>query len=291
MAVADAASLRTVAVQLRSLSADPDSQPIIAREEGCLRALVSFVGSEDFEVARIAVGALKNLSSHPGNYDLLRSEYGFLDTLRDFVKSRADQEVRQQAFAILEELTDSDNDGEMDVLDFLEAVSGLREKETPTETETMKPLRTVRLGIPGISDEVACTRVEQLLVRKNGVISVVFEIGAEVALVFTRLPGADLAQFLSTMTGSKVEELPQQPMEGGPEKENEDQEPGYLDRNGQLVRNCASTNAKPNTISQGASSLHERLRIQREEESRRKARASRLMSSIGRGLNSGWGLW
>lgn len=34
MAVADAASLRTVAVQLRSLSADEENQPIIAREEG-----------------------------------------------------------------------------------------------------------------------------------------------------------------------------------------------------------------------------------------------------------------
>lgn len=34
MAVADTASLRTVAVQLRSLSADEENQPIIAREEG-----------------------------------------------------------------------------------------------------------------------------------------------------------------------------------------------------------------------------------------------------------------
>lgn len=34
MAVADAASVRTVAVQLRSLSADEENQPIIARDEG-----------------------------------------------------------------------------------------------------------------------------------------------------------------------------------------------------------------------------------------------------------------
>jgi len=34
MSVADAASLHTVAVQLKQLSADEENQPIIAREEG-----------------------------------------------------------------------------------------------------------------------------------------------------------------------------------------------------------------------------------------------------------------
>lgn len=41
MSVADAASLRTVAVQLRSLSADEENQPIIAREEGYVRPSVA----------------------------------------------------------------------------------------------------------------------------------------------------------------------------------------------------------------------------------------------------------
>lgn len=292
MALGDPASLRTVVMQLRSLSADPDSQPIIARDEGCLRALVSFVRSEDAEVARIAVGALKNLSSHPGNYELLRSEDDLLNSLCDFVKSDAVREDRREAFDVMQELTDGDDDGEMDKLDELEALAGLRDTKGSTADVLRRELPTVRLKIPGISDEMVCMRVEQLLVRKSGVISVVFEIGVEVAVVFTRLPAVVLAQYLSTMTGKNVEMLPEkQPFREYSEKENEDEQSGYLDRNGRMLHDSAKKGANKYTITQGTSSLHERLRVQREEGSRRTARANRLMDSIGVGLQTGWGLW
>lgn len=309
MAVADAASVRTVAVQLRSLSSDTDNQPIIAREEGCMRALASFVVGEDIDVATIAIAALKNLSSHPDNYEVLRMEEAMLDGLKDLLLAdEASRELRQDIFDIIEELTDENDDDEMDELDELEKSAGLKE-ESPAVFEDdpglLKDPVTARLHIPGISDEVTCMRVEQLVIRRHGVISVVFEIGAEIAVVYTRLPAEDLASFIGTMTGSRVEVLPEEVSDDeegeteaesaadeAAEKENGGGQPGYLDQTGQRLRDVAKKNAKKkNTISQGASSLSERLRAQREEESRKKARANRLMDSIGRGMNSGWGLW
>lgn len=311
MAVADAASLRTVAVQLRSLSSDADNQPIIAREEGCMRALASFVAGDDIDVATIAVAALKNLASHADNFEVLRSEEALLEGLKDlFVADDACRDLRQDVFDILEELTDENDDDEMDELDELEKLAGLTEKQTAFDEEPglLKEPVTARLHIPGISDEVTCVRVEQLVIRQRGVISVVFEIGAEVAVVYTRMPGEELASYIRTMTGTSVEVMPDLPSDDeeeepeaksdkeldadNAEKENGGGQPGYLDQTGQTLRAVARKNAKKkNTISQGASSLTERLRVQREEESRKKARANRLMDSIGRGINSGWGLW
>lgn len=130
--------------------------------------------------------------------------------------------------------------------------------------------------------------------------------GAEVAVVYTRLPADQVASFLTTMTGTKIELLPEEQEEEEEEekdeekdeyvqnadKENGNAQRGYLDENGQRLRDVARNNAKKkHTITQGASSLHERLKAQREEESRRKARANRLMDSIGRGMRSGWGMW
>lgn len=309
MAVADAASVRTVAVQLRSLSADQDNQPIIAREEGCMRALSGFVLGEDVQIAAIAVAAIKNLASHPDNYELLRSEEALLEGLKDLLLSdESDRDLRQDIFDILEELTDENNDEEMDELDELETNAGLKDKPQnfgmDDDPNLLKEPITSRLHIPGISDEVLCVRVEQLVIRKRGVISVSFEMGAEVAVLYTRLPPDQVASFISTMTGTEVEVLPEQPDEDEEEDvqkedeasnaqdQNANSQPGYLDETGQRLRDVARNNAKKkHTISQGASSLHERLMAQREEESRRKARANRLMDSIGRGMRSGWGMW
>lgn len=309
MTVADAASLRTVAVQLRSLSADSDNQPIIAREEGCMRALSSFVSGTDIDTATIAVAALKNLVSHPDNYEVMRSEEALLEGLKDLLLAEtAERDLRKDIFYILEELTDEKDDDEMDELDDLEKSAGLKEKASVVlddDAGLLKEPVTARLRVQGISDEIICVRIEQLLIRKRGVISVVFEIGAETAVVYTRLPPGELASFVATMTGSQVQVLPDAPSDeeleakseelddnADNEKENDGRQPGYLDQTGQRFRDVAKKNAKKkNTISQGASSLSERLRVQREEERRKKARTNRLMNSIGRGFSSGWGLW
>lgn len=307
MAVAEAASVRTVAVQLRSLSADEDNQPIIAREEGCMRALAGFVVGDDLEIAAIAVAAIKNLVSHPDNYKVLRMEDALLDGLKDLIiAEEADRSLRKDIFHILEELTDDNNDDEMDELDELENSAGLKEKLTHSglddDPNLLQEAVTARVLIPGITDEMFCMRVEQLVIRKRGVISVAFEMGAEVAVVYTRLPPDQLVSFLTTMTGTKIELLPEEKEDEEDEeeeeyvqnanKENGNVQRGYLDENGQRLRDLARNNAKKkHTITQGASSLHERLKAQREEESRRKARANRLMDSIGRGMRTGWGMW
>jgi hypothetical protein len=316
MAVADAASVRTVAVQLRSLSTDEENQPIIAREDGCLRALISFVNGDDLAIATIAVAAVKNLASHADNFELLRGEEELIEGLKELlVSDEADRDLRRDIFDILEELTNEKNDDEMDELDELEKLAGLVDDAQGTAFDNDPSLLpepiTTRLHIPNLSDDVFCARVEQLVVRKHGVISVVFEIGAEVAVIYARLAAEELASFMAKMTGTEVEVMPNPPDDDDEsdddddykpvskseaaasddnEKENGNVQPGYLDETGERFKDVARKNAKKkNTISQGATSLAARLEAQRQEEARKKARANRLMDSIGRGFNSGWG--
>jgi hypothetical protein len=308
MTTVDAASVRTVAVQLRALSADEDNQPIIAREDGCLRALISFVTGDDGAVAAIAVAALKNLAAHPDNYALFRAEDELLDGLKDLlVDPETEMDTRRDIFDILEELTDEEDDDEMDELDELEAKAGLTNDDDGTASAaddndpSLLPVPvTTRLHIPSLSDDVFCIRVEQLIIRKRGVISVVFEIGAELAVVYARLPSDELAAFITTMTGVEVDVLPpvaeeesdEEEDDDSAEKENGSGQPGYLDETGERFRDVAKKNAKKkNNVSHGATSLAERLEAQRQEESKKKARADRLTGAIGRGFTSGWGLW
>lgn len=274
-----------------------------------MRALLSFVTGDNMDIAAIAVAVLKNLVSHPDNYNVLRLEEALLEGLKDLlVAQKAERDLRKDIFNILEELTDEKNDDEMDELDELEKSAGLKEEAPAATTDDpgllKEPVMT-RLRVPGISDELTCVRVEQLLIRKRGVISVGFETGAETAVLYTRIPADELASFVAMMTGSRVQVLPDVPSdEEEPEakseeldadvdkdKENGGGQPGYLDHTGQRFRDVAKRNAKKkNTISQGASSLTERLRAQREEENRKRARANRLMN-VGRGMNSRWRLW
>jgi hypothetical protein len=79
---------------------------------------------------------------------------------------------------------------------------------------------------------------------------------------------------------------------GAAEKENGSGQPGYLDETGDRFRDVAKKNAKKkNNVSHGATSLAARLEAQRQEESKKKARADRLTGAIGRGFTNGWGLW
>ncbi len=291
-----------MAIQLRQLSSDEENQPIIAREDGCLHALTGFVSGDDLEVAAIAVATVKNLAAHADNFRVLRQEHELMDGLKDLLLSdEVGDALKRDIFAVVEELTDDLNDYEMDELDELERKAGLaKPKPHPLDDPafTQQPV-AARLHIPGLSDELTRVRVEQLLIRQSGVISVAFEIGAELAVLYTRARPEDLADFVAKMTGTAVEVLPPVQEDEDDEeddtpsvgKENATGKPGYLDETGQRIKDVAKKNKKKKTVTQGASSLSERLKKQREEESKKKARANRLLGSIGRGFNSGWGLW
>lgn len=256
------------------------------------------MSGDDVEVAAIAVAAVKNLASHGDNFHVLRQEDALVEALRELLLSEeASRDLRGDIFGVLEELTDEMNDEEMDELDELEKRAGLVQKVAhPLEDPSLlKDPVDVRLHVPGLSDEMLRVRVEQLLIRKRGVISVVFEIGAEIAVLYSRAHAEELADYVAKMTGTSVEVLPPQVDDDDEEvelgnKENADG-PGYLDHTGQRIRDVAKKNKRKNNVTQGASSLSERLKKQREEEARKKARSNRLLGSLGRGFNSGWGFW
>ena len=270
--------LQPIADQLLTLSSDKDSQPIIARDDGCLRALISFITTP---VALTALSALSNLASHPDNYSLLRSEDDLMQSLRSLLlqdTASTSVDIKRAAYALLEELSDEHDVPE---LDELAVRSGLKKGNEDAQE--------VRLKVPGLSDDIMSIRVQQLIMRKRGVISVGFEMAREVVVVFGRTPAEELKQFVSTMTGKNVTILENE--EAG-EDENDrcdvNHGRGYLDERGERLRDVARRGKKKRTVTQGASSLHERLRAQRERGARRN-RQGRVMSSFG--MRDGWSLW
>ena len=308
MSVADAASVRTIAVQLRSLSADIENQPVIARDEGCLKALTDFVNGDEIQICAIAVAAVKNLASHVDNFEALRAEEDLIDGLKTLIEDDdVEYDLRKEAFDVVYELSDENDEDEMMEIDEYETRLGIRDgvgKNVEDDPDLLKEPITVRLRVPGIADDVFCIRVEQLLIRRKGVISVCFETGVEIAVVYSKVSSDDLCDFVAKMTGVQVEIAPEEPESDsdveeqdidedvGKENNNDANQPVYLDEAKERFKDVARKNKKKkNTITQGASSLHARLEAQRQEASRKKAKASRLMGSIGRGFQSGWGFW
>lgn len=249
----------------------------------------------------MAVNVVKNLASHADNFKVLRQEHDLMDGLKDLLLSDdSDTALRKEIFGIIEELTDDLNDYEMDELDDLERKAGLaKSKRHPFDDPTfLKEPVSARLHVPGLSDEVFRVRVEQMLIRHSGVISVMFETGAELAVVYTRAQPEVLVGFVSKMTGRTVELQPPEMDDDDDACENADpgatnnSAPGYLDETGQRVKDMKkAAKKKKKTITQGASSLGDRLKQQREEGGRQKARTNRVLDSIGLGFNQGWRLW
>ena len=63
----DVPNSRAIAKQLLTLSQDPDNQPFIVQEQGCLAGLVQYSAHVDTDVVLMATRALQFLSSHPQN--------------------------------------------------------------------------------------------------------------------------------------------------------------------------------------------------------------------------------
>ena len=79
----DAPNSRAIARQLMELSQDPDNQPFIAAERGCLAGLVGYVVHPDAEVALMGARTLEFLSGHPQNKKLMKEFPGLIDAVAE----------------------------------------------------------------------------------------------------------------------------------------------------------------------------------------------------------------
>jgi hypothetical protein len=76
----DASGVLTVVSQLRALTQDEASRPYIARR-GVLPGLRGFLDSTELKVVHIALEALRNLSAHKDNTEIVAKEPRMIDTL------------------------------------------------------------------------------------------------------------------------------------------------------------------------------------------------------------------
>ena len=95
-----------VSRQLRTLSADPESQPYIVRR-GILPGLVGFLKHEEAEVVENSIEALKMLSSHRDNHSRMCKEPALLASVWDAFTSSLDTRVKQLAGETLAQLFES----------------------------------------------------------------------------------------------------------------------------------------------------------------------------------------
>ncbi|GAB0495557.1 hypothetical protein MMPV_006859 [Pyropia vietnamensis] len=115
-----------VAEQIRTLARDRENQPIVAREDGCLSALISFLVPTTPSLAAVATDALVSLSSHPSNRELLRDEGDLFAALHALIVDEASPvPLRRSVLTILEELVDDDDGEEVTELHALSVAAGL----------------------------------------------------------------------------------------------------------------------------------------------------------------------
>ncbi|EME27664.1 hypothetical protein Gasu2_18060 [Galdieria sulphuraria] len=324
-------SIRNVAVQLRSLSADTENQPIIAREEGCMAALVGFIEGNDSEIVRIAVEAILDLTSHPDNAEVMKSERGLVSALKALVTDfdRADIGTRQSAHACLVNLlVRNSKESQAFIAEELASLAnkgGLGGKEAfdSSLSTVLKPKAqnclseqnhadlvdvpflpqtlTIRLYVRNVSDEDVQYRVERLLVMTRGVVSVSFEIGTETVIVRSRIAAEYVRKAIELRGGFPAEIIDEEvyiEKENNQLRSNEalyisSDGPKYLDEMPSRSRLSWSWQRGDKIIvpGNGGVTLAERLEAQRKEEAKKRARATRLVNRIGKSFVSGFGFW
>lgn len=94
---------KAVALQLRKLAADPDNQTFIAKQEQCMKGLVSFLDCKNSDVVIISLQALNFLSSHPLNLEPLSSYPGLLIKLTNLTE-RDNSNIKRFALETLSNL-------------------------------------------------------------------------------------------------------------------------------------------------------------------------------------------
>ncbi|KAA8493841.1 hypothetical protein FVE85_4978 [Porphyridium purpureum] len=306
------AQFLAIASQLLELSSDFDMQPVVAREDGCVSALVKFAGgATDAETCRTALRALDNLASHPDNFALLRGEQGLWSALKVVMLTRedADRAMRTAAFGIMETLTDEINYDEVQELRRIQKrLAQRQQEENDTEDGALANLvypapesvpqaavpGTLRVHCVGLSEEATRRRAEVALTKFPGVHSVTIEVGPEVLEVQSTCEASALLAFLPQVNGQRLVELIQSQADSEEtNKENANGESGGADMQGKSAHGEANTGGKPAYLDDlnsaqiphksvthaGGNSLAARLEEQKRAEMRKKNRANRFFSN------------
>lgn len=189
----DIPNSRAIAKQLLTLSQDPDNQPFIVQEQGCLAGLVQYTQHEDIDVVLVATRALQFLSSHSKNKTIMREFPDLVDNVRGAL-ARSHEIPRLDEFArgtlanlavlVGDEEYSDDDDEEYEAKEDSEncashsnnrgsksaSLSGLGKASKISNTS--RELQTITLALEELEDVNIRAEIEMLIIRVPGAISV-----------------------------------------------------------------------------------------------------------------------
>jgi hypothetical protein len=201
---------KAVALQLRTLAADPENQAYIVNERSCMKGLMSFMDSTDSAVLLISLQALNFLSSHPKNQEQLSKEPGLLSKLAQH-SDHENADVAKLSGTILEHLTRVVNrvpeEKERPTYrpKYLQSihlnVEGLVKVSRPPRLTRHEPLSETR----GCFAQDAVPAVERSLLDVKGIVSVTVERSLTRITAYTRKEDTDMVdQLIAALAGHSV---------------------------------------------------------------------------------------
>mmetsp|Transcript_11296 Transcript_11296/g.20881 ORF Transcript_11296/g.20881 Transcript_11296/m.20881 type:complete len:312 (-) Transcript_11296:188-1123(-) len=292
---------RAIAKQLLALAKDPDNQPFIVQEQGCLAGLVQYTQHDDIDVVLIATRALQFLSSHPENKEPMSEFPELISSLTLTLPRSAEHpkvlEFCKNVFQNLGVCVDlskyevvtrhdieiEESKGSCDTM-YTKSAFGVKPRECGE-------FRTVSLFVEDVSVPNVRYLVETLIISVEGVISVTVNPERSHVLIGTRELGDSLTKTLIAKLSAEglVVKLviPGPNKREGPEYENLDSQdyPEYLEEEDyDYDDECQDTER---VTRQGFSSLEARLEQQRlEEESRKLEKCTRLIGKMNNMLSN-----
>lgn len=314
----DVPNSRAIAKQLLTLAKDPDNQPFIVQEQGCLAGLVQYTQHDDIEVVLIATRAIQFLSSHPDNKNKM-SEFPSLVKNLFSTLPRAKEHIKVKEFVYetldnlsvaynkedFKDLQEEDIQNENNENVALNANIDptlhhnkiqLKDKENVQKsarkqksTRLQGDFRTLTFFVPGVHDRSLRQRLETLVIQVEGVISITINIDKEHLLIGTRDKSDDIINDIIadlSSEGCSVKLVVSK--KNGKSKGEENYDEDYDDLNGgdsldYLEESDFDTDdEEEHTIARhGYSSLEARLEQQRKEEEERKAeKATRIVGKV-----------
>jgi len=224
---------KVIVQQLRTLSEDKDNRPFITSDDGCISGLLMFLGSDDADIALMALQTVKNLLKTPVCMEELQKKAEFLTALNLLAGGRKDtfspawSVVRVVALEILRYLnvkttaavmTDSKSKVENDSTEKITIVP-MASKVNRRMSGTFSPHRTplspkyaavapapvrsppkkllLSFGAAIFRDDYR-RKVEGALIQLNGVVSFYIDDASGVVVVFTRRPSSELLADIAT---------------------------------------------------------------------------------------------
>jgi hypothetical protein len=175
---------KTIAISLRSLCSNPDSQSMILKEASCMNGLLALINSDlDIEALIISLQALLFLSQHPSNRAILTQQPGLLLRLVKLTETSEEYNanstltnqvklVAQQVIDNLQSYINQEDTNKPIQLSKPAAATASNFSSSAGSAYKGRYLFTVQLQINGITSATQREELEKQLVAQRGIVSV-----------------------------------------------------------------------------------------------------------------------